>query len=194
MELIMSVDSKFSFQEITIEEAEANAKPILEKAKQRIGYIPNIYGMMANSAGLLGSYISGDNNFRENALFSSSEKEIIYLTISKENSCRYCVAVHSTLSDTMSKVPRDVTNAIRDGSEVPDIKYEVLVNFTRVMVVSRGRPTTQEINNFLSVGYTEHHILEIILAIAVKTMTNYSNHLFKTPVDKVFQGREWVNT
>lgn len=76
----MSVDSTFSFQEITIEEAEANVKPILEKAKQRIGYIPNIYGMMANSVGLLGSYTSGDKNFRENTLFNNSEKEIIYLT------------------------------------------------------------------------------------------------------------------
>lgn len=92
----------------------------------------------------------------------------------------------------MSKVSRDITNAIRDGKEVPDKKYEILVNFTRVMVVSRGQPTTQEVNDFLSAGYSEYHILEIILAISVKTMSNYSNHLFKTPVDKIFQGREWA--
>lgn len=190
----MSLDSKLSFNEVSIESADGAVKPILEEAKKRIGYVPNIYGMMANSAGLLGSYTSGDRSFRENSLFNNSEKEIIYLTISRENECHYCVAVHSTLSDTMSKVPREITDAIRDGKEVPDKKYAVLVKFTRAMVVSRGRPTRQDINDFLSIGYSDHHVLEIILAIAVKTMSNYSNQLFQTPVDEMFQGREWKNT
>ena len=31
----------------------------------------------------------------------------------------------------------------------------------------------------------------LILAIAVKTMSNDSNHLFDTPVDSIFKAREW---
>ena len=34
-------------------------------------------------------------------------------------------------------------------------------------------------------------MLEIILAIAVKTLSNYSNHLFNTPLDEMFARREW---
>jgi len=189
----MSSDYKLSFKQITLENAGNNVKPILEKAKQRIGYIPNIYGMMANSASLLEAYTLGDESFRKKSLFTNSEKEIIYLTISKENACTYCVAVHSTLADTMSKVPFAITDAIREGRQAPDIKYAALINFTRTMVVSRGQPSNQDIENFISAGYSEFHILDIIHAIAIKTISNYSNYLFQTPVDNMFQTREWKN-
>ena len=190
----MSSNYKLSFKQITLENANIDAKSILEKAKQRIGYIPNIYGMMANSAGLLETYTVGDDNFRKKSLFTNSEKEIIYLTISKENACTYCVAVHSTLADTMSKVPPSITDAIREERQVPDRKYAILIEFTRTMVVSRGQPSNQDIKNFISAGYSELHILDIIHAIAIKTISNYSNHLFQTPVDNMFHAREWKNT
>jgi len=181
----MSDNYDFSFEEVTLENSSNEVKPILESAKKRIGYIPNIYGMMANSINLLETYTSGDDNYRKKSLFDNREKEIIYLTISKENSCEYCVAVHSTLADSMSKVPEAVTNAIRDGGNIPDEKYSALVEFTSAMVVSRGKPSNKHIENFLSVGYSQLHVLDIIHAIAIKTISNYSNHLFKTPIDKV---------
>jgi hypothetical protein len=34
-------------------------------------------------------------------------------------------------------------------------------------------------------------VLEIILAIGVKTLSNYFNHLLHTPLDEMFAGREW---
>jgi len=187
----MSQDPLFSFKMVTLENANSKAKPILEKAAKRIGKLPNIYGMMANSPKLLETYTQGDSAFRSESLFNSAEKEIVYLTISKENACHYCVAVHSTLADTMSKVPPAVTDAIRNGKEVPDEKYAVLNKFTCAMVVSRGQPSNQEVEQFLSAGYSELHILDIIHAIAIKTISNYSNHMFQTPVDKIFQPRVW---
>lgn len=187
----MSLDSLFSFKMITLENANAKAKPILAKAAKRIGKLPNIYGMMANSPSLLEAYTSSDSAFRSESLFSSAEKEIIYLTISKENACHYCVAVHSSMADTMSAVPPLVTEAIRNGTKVPDEKYAVLNKFTRSMVVTRGQPSDQDVEQFISAGYSELHVLDIILAIAIKTISNYSNHLFQTPLDKIFQAREW---
>jgi alkylhydroperoxidase family enzyme len=45
---------------------------------------------------------------------------------------------------------------------------------------------------FLAAGYSERQILEIVLAIAVKTLSNYANHLFHTPVDAMFESRVWA--
>ena len=59
------------------------------------------------------------------------------------------------------------------------------------MTVKRGRPSEDDINNFLSAGYTEEHILGVISGIGVKTMSNYFNHVYKTLVDEAFQGRAW---
>lgn len=181
----------FMFHKITLENAEVKAKLILNRAKSRIGYIPNIYGMMANSPSMLETYTVGDSAFRQESIFSNSEKEIIYLTISRENKCRYCVAVHSTLADTVSNVPVEITEAIREDKKIPDRKYSSLIKFTQSMVTTHGQPSIDEVKDFRSAGYSERHILDIIHAIAIKTMSNYSNHLFNTPIDDMFKSREW---
>jgi alkylhydroperoxidase family enzyme len=59
------------------------------------------------------------------------------------------------------------------------------------MVQTRGRPSEQDVADFLAAGYSEPQVLEIILAIAVKTLSNYTNHLFGTPVDAAFAARIW---
>ena len=53
---------------------------------------------------------------------------------------------------------------------------------------SRGNPKPKDAENFLKAGYSEKHILAIILAQAVKTISNYSNHIFHTEVDDAFAG------
>jgi alkylhydroperoxidase family enzyme len=61
------------------------------------------------------------------------------------------------------------------------------------MVVKRGLPSAGDVSAFLAAGYSEHHVLNVILAIAVKTLSNYANHIFHTPVDGTFAGRMWVD-
>jgi len=91
----------------------------------------------------------------------------------------------------MSKVPPAVTDAVRDGKPIPDAKLAALSAFTITLVKTRGQPSRRDVEHFLASGYSERSILKIILAIAVKTLSNYANHLFHTPVDPVFAGREW---
>lgn len=174
-----------------IDDADPKAKPLLEQAKAKLGMVPNMYANMANSPGLLSTYLHGYQFFREDSGFTPPEQEVVFLTVSRENGCHYCVAAHSVIADAVSKVPKEVTDAIRDGREIPDPKLAVLSRFTRAMVQSRGFPKREDVQPFLEQGYTERHALEIVLAIAVKTISNYSNHLFDTPVDKSFASREW---
>jgi alkylhydroperoxidase family enzyme len=90
----------------------------------------------------------------------------------------------------MSKVPLEVTEAIRNNTEIPDEKLKQLSLFTSVMVNKRGNPSPEDVECFLTAGYTEHHILSIVLAISIKTISNYSNHLFDTELDSVMKMRE----
>ena len=62
----------------------------------------------------------------------------------------------------------------------------------REMLLSRGRPSSEAVQAFLSAGFTEQQMLEIVLAIAVKTLSNYTNHLFDTPLDAPFKVREYT--
>ena len=177
----------------TLDDTESEARDLLAGAQEKLGFIPNMYGAMANSPGLLNSYMQGYSAFREKSGFSAIEQEVIFLSVSQANGCEYCMAAHSFLAEAASGVPADVTAAIRDGKTVPDMKLSALNVFTRVMVTDRGLPERTDVEAFLSAGYTEKDILEIILAIAVKTISNYSNHIFHTDVDKVFSQHRWID-
>lgn len=163
---------------------------VLSKAKAGIGMIPNMYANMANSPALLDTYLSGYGAFRSESSLSAAEQESVFLAISEFNGCNYCMAAHSAVAD-MSKVPTEITDAIRDRRPVPDARIAALVAFTRAMLNSRGLPTTAEVEAFLDAGFSERDILHVVLAIAVKTISNYSNHIFHTPVDALFAGRAW---
>lgn len=171
--------------------APTKGAPLLEGAQKKLGFIPNMYGAMVNSPGLLETYQLGYERFRSDSGFSPAEQEIVFLTISFDNGCDYCMAAHSMLADAFSKVPKEVTDSIRAGREIPDVKLRALAHFTRHLLQTRGRPTAAEAQAFLAAGYTEKQVFDLILAIAVKTLSNYSNHISATPVDDVFKGRLW---
>lgn len=177
---------------LTLETAGPKSKAILEKAKAQVGMVPNMYACMAHVPGVLDTYLYGYRLFREESGFTPAEQEVVFLAISRENGCAYCMAAHSVIADTRSKVPSQVTDAIRSGSPVPDPKLRALAEFTRTMVATRGRPDEADVAALLAAGYTERHILNIILAIGVKTLSNYTNHVFDTTVDSAFAGRRWT--
>ncbi len=176
---------------LSIDTANGAVVPLMERAKKWLGFVPNMYGAMANEPALYQAYTSGYAAFRSECGFTPVEQEVIFLVISRENGCDYCMAAHSTIADTMSKVPADVTEAIRDGRAIADPKLQALAAFTAKMVSSKGRPGDAEIAVLKSAGYSEKNMLGIILAISMKTLSNYTHFLFGLPLDPEFAGRAW---
>ncbi|NOT70999.1 MAG: peroxidase-related enzyme [Hyphomicrobium sp.] len=176
---------------LTIETTTGKAKALLENAKQKFGFVPNMYGAMAHEPALFEAYANGYIAFRAECGFTPSEQEVIFLAISRYNGCDYCMAAHSFIADMMSKVPVDVTDAIRDGRPIDDARLAALAQFTSKMVDSRGRPEETDVAAFKAAGFTEKNILGVILAISVKTLSNYTNHVFDTPLDATFSSRAW---
>jgi uncharacterized peroxidase-related enzyme len=172
----------------TEDDSDPAVAEVLTKAKAQTGMIPNMYARMANAPGLLETYLNGYNAFRSGSGLSPAEQETILLTISRVNGCTYCVAAHSALAD-MAKVPAEVTDAIRDGKPLPDARLDALSTFTAAFVETRGLPTSAQMGAFLEAGFTEADILQVLLAVSVKTISNYANHLFHTPVDQMFAHR-----
>jgi len=164
---------------------------MLETAKAQMGFVPNMYANMVNSPGLLETYLLGYKRFRADSGFTPVEQEVVLLTISRFNACTYCMAAHSMIADKMSKVPADVLEALRTGGQIPDAKLAALSSFTHTLLEQRGNPTSEQLNDFKVAGYSDRQVLEIVLAIAVKTLSNYSNHLSHTEVDVPFQKYVW---
>ena len=176
---------------VDVSTANERQKPILEGVIKGMGAVPNMYANMVISPGLLETYLHGYDVFRKESGFTSIEQEVVFLTISYLNACDYGMAAHSVIADKMSEVPEDVTNAIRDGRRIEDNKLEALSAFTKELFNTSGRPSEGAAKQFLDAGYSERQVLEIILALAVKTLSNYSNHVFGTDVDTMFSSRKW---
>lgn len=188
----MNTTYKLSLPLIEMSTASEHQRQLLEKAKLQFKMIPNMYKAMVNNHSLLDTYMYGYQLFRSNSGFTPVEQEVVFLTISAENGCDYCVGAHSIIADMVSAVPVDVTNAIRNNTEISDVKLRALSAFTAILVRKRGNPTTEDATSFMNAGYTEYHMLSIILALSIKTISNYTNHLFHTELDAPFKTREWA--
>ena len=177
------------FPSYDVNTVSAAAKPLFEKAIKETGRLPNIYRYMAESPQLLEGYQFLRGLFRTSSL-TPVEQELVLLTINYEHNCKYCMAVHSARA-TMAKMPDEVLESLRNGSSVPDDKLEALRFFTRKMVVERAWVADQDVETFLEAGYTHQNVMEIVLAIGMKVLTTYSNHLFDAPLDDALQPFAW---
>lgn len=174
----------------TVESAPAAAKDTLSAVKQGIGFVPNMMAMMAEAPALVTAYRTLSGLFDQTS-FSASERQVILLTASYENNCAYCVAAHSAIA-SMQKVPDDVVQSIRNNKPISDPKLEALRNFTSVMVNSRGWPSATATEAFLSAGFSQANILEVILGVGFKTLSNYTTHVTDTPLDQAFAPLAWT--
>jgi uncharacterized peroxidase-related enzyme len=173
----------------TQENAPEESREILKTVKDKYGFIPNVLAIAAESQAALATYTTAVDEL-EKSSFTAAELQILYLAISYENECTYCVAAHTTVGQ-MNKVEEEVLNNLRAGKNLTDPKLNELVNFTRTVFTKRGSVSTNEIEKFLSVGYTSANILDVITVVATKTISNYINHIVETPLDDAFKAAKW---
>lgn len=166
--------------------AQGVQKDILDKALKQVGFIPNMYANMANAPAVLSTYLHGYGLFRSESGLKPVEQEVVFLAVSQVNECKYCTAAHSMIADKVSGVPANVLKAIREHQPIPDAKLAALHSTVTEMVRTQGRPSPATVQAFLTAGYTERDLLYIVLAIAVKTLSNFSNHAFATELDDKF--------
>ena len=168
----------------TIDSAPAESQAILQAAEQSYGFVPNLLGKLANSPATLQAYFALGQIFEKTG-FTAMERQIVLLTISVYHQCHYCIPAH-TMSAKMAEVPEIVIEAIIHNHPIPDNKLQVLHDFVIEMLQTRGQPTIVLVKKFLSVGYSQNQVLELLIGIAMKIMSNYSNHIMQTEIDPEF--------
>ncbi|WP_192035641.1 carboxymuconolactone decarboxylase family protein [Halomonas sp. YLGW01] len=169
--------------------APAESQPLLENSVNAFGMIPNLHAVMAEAPGLLEGYQQLHQLFLDSS-FDADEQTVVWQTINVEHECHYCVPAHTAIAKSM-KVDDAITEALRNETPLPSDKLEALRTFTLAMVRNRGNVDASAVNDFLAAGYTQRQVLEVVLGLAQKVMSNYTNHLAETPVDQPFQAFEW---
>ena len=174
---------------LTIETAPEGSKPTLQNIQKAFGFIPNLMATFANSPAVLNGYMGLDAAWDKSSL-TPKERQLILLTVSVANNCTYCKAAHSTILKGMLKVDAQIVKNIRDQKPIGDTKLNALVDFTREVVSERGFVSENTKKNLFSAGYTEVSMMEILVGVALKTISNYLDHLSPTPLDAAFQAEQ----
>lgn len=176
----------------TMESAPEGAKPFLENSQKNFGMIPSLHAVMAESPNVLEAYQKLHQLVLDSS-FDNDEKTVVWQTINVENACHYCVPAHTGIAKSMG-VSDDITNALRDETPLPNEKLEALRDFTLAVMRKRGNVSGDDLAAFAAAGYESRHVLEVIMTLSQKVMSNYINHIAETPIDQPFKKFEWHKT
>ncbi|MGK0500587.1 MAG: putative peroxidase-related enzyme [Oceanicoccus sp.] len=169
----------------TTDTAVAVASAELEQSKKAFGFIPNLHAVLAEAPNVLKAYKDLHALF-QNSSFNNEELTVVWQAINVENECHYCVPAHTGIAHMMN-VDSAIIDALSNNTELPSAKLQALKDTTLALLRNRGHLNASELEAFNAAGYGNQQLLEIILGIAQKTISNYSNHLANTPVDVPFQ-------
>ena len=154
---------------LTVANAPAASKPTMEGVQKAFGFIPNLMGVFANSPEMLKGYLALDAEWDKTS-FTPQERNFAVLAASLENECGYCIAAHSTVAKAFQKVPAETVAAIRAGQPTGDKKTDALITLVRELVSKRGHASRAMIDNFLAVGFTKTQVMELLMAVALKSL------------------------
>jgi len=163
-----------------LEEANPISKEIFEGMKKQMGMVPNVYVAIGNSGPALKATLAIQENLGKGE-FDGKEQETIALSVAEANSCDYCLSAHTAVGK-MKGLTEYQTIAIRNGS-IEDNKLKALSDLAKAITETRGYPDQKLFDAFFDAGYNQAALSELIVLVALNTITNYTNHVAKTDID-----------
>jgi alkylhydroperoxidase family enzyme len=172
-----------------LETAPEGSKELLAQSLKANGMIPGLHGVLAGAPGILEAYQTIHKLFMDTS-FNKDELTVVWQTINVEHECHYCVPAHTAIANMM-KVDQSITEALRNETPLDNPKLEALRTLTLTIVRNRGHVSQEDLTAFYAVGYGEQQVLEIILGLSQKVISNYTHHIANTPIDAPFQKFAW---
>lgn len=166
--------------------APAGSQEALARIAGKYGFVPNLAGVFAESPAALSALLGAINAFDAAQMsLSPLERQVVLLAVSVKNRCEYCTAAHSMLVN-MHGLDRTEVDNLQQGRPLGNERLETLREFVETVVERSGRLPEADIEKFTAAGFTRAQVLEAIFGVALKTLTNYANHIAKPPVNKQF--------
>lgn len=152
---------------------------IFANLQKGLGMVPNLYATLAHSEHALGNYLALQNG---KSSLNAKEREVINLVVSQVNECAYCLAAHTALGGMVGFTPEQII-AIRQGGAPFDAKLDALARLVKSSAESRGHADAALLAAFFSAGYTDGQLVDTVMVIGDKIITNYLHALTQVPID-----------
>lgn len=175
-----------SFPIHTVETSPTGARETLKKVAQNYGFLPNLAAAFAESPatlsglfGFMGAYDADDMTL------TKLERQVVLLTASVANKCEYCAAAHGMLAN-MNGLDRSEVDNLQQGRPLGNARIEALRRFAEAIVDKRGWASDADLGRFFAAGFSKAQVFEVVFGVALKTLTNYANHIARPPVNRQF--------
>jgi uncharacterized peroxidase-related enzyme len=152
---------------------------IFDQLKSGLGMVPNLYATFAHSNTALATYMAFQN---AKSSVSGKAREVVNLVVSQVNACQYCLAAHTMLGK-MNGLTAEQILEIRHGHASFDAKFDALARLTQAIVLSRGHVDPALVEAFFAAGWTKENLVDAIVVIGDKTVSNYLHSTTRIPVD-----------
>ena len=119
------------------------------------------------------------------ALFDNLKKALGFvpnLVVSQVNTCEYCLAAHTAVGKMLGFTETQIVE-IRRGRASFDTRLDALARFVREVAEERGHVSAQVTDAFLGAGWTQANLVDVIMIVGDKTISNYLHSVTKIPVD-----------
>lgn len=175
----MSTTDNRTFTVPTRNEVSSNNQNIFDNLQKGLGFVPNLYAYFGKNETALGDYLGFQN--RKSTL-RPKEREVINLVTSQINGCRYCQSAHTVLGKMNGFSDENILE-IRGGKATFDTKLDALAKFTASVVENRGKATQESVDAFFEAGYTEANLIDVIMVVGDKIISNYIHNLTNLEID-----------
>ncbi len=173
------METTAKFQVPTREEVSVSNQAIFDDLKKNIGFVPNLYAYYAKNDSALGDYLTFQN--RKSTL-KAKEKEAINIVVSQYNNCRYCQSAHTAIGKMNGFTDEQILE-LRKGTVSFDDKLDALTKFALSTTENNGRASEESKNAFFNAGYSEANMIDVVMIIGEKIMSNYIHNLTGFEID-----------
>ena len=162
------------------------AAATLKRVERAYGFVPNlIRELVENSPAVAEVYLTV-TKLMGSASLTPKEQQAIILAVSTYNDCHYCKASHAKVG-RMAGLTQEEIDTITAGDLPNTPRLRRLITASRRILGKRGWLSDEDIEEFESQGITRGQLYEIVALIALKTISNYVNHMAHTEIDPQFR-------
>lgn len=163
----------------TRDEVTVGNQAIFDQLAAKLGMVPNLYATLAHSEHALGNYLAFQNG---KSSIQGKAREVVNLVVSQVNDCEYCLAAHTVIGGMVGFKPEQILE-VRTGRASFDAKLDALARLTQDIAVNRGHADQAVVEAFFAAGWTKANLVDAIVVIGDKTVTNYLHATTKVPID-----------
>jgi AhpD family alkylhydroperoxidase len=152
---------------------------LFDNLTKMAGHVPNLYAIFAYSENALGNYLtlqSGKTSLR------AKEREVVNLVVSQVNKCLYCLSAHTAIAK-MQGFTDDQVLEVRGAEITFDHKLDALAKLVKSIAENQGHADPKLVENFYAAGYNEGSLIDVVMAVGDKIITNYAFALTAVPID-----------